>query len=204
MIVVGFGCVMCTLCQGHVNKKGVPSLCITPWTSPRSDFRWRNHGHLIAGLAEKILPVFHRCLPPQPPLASVVVVVVHIVADFLLHPFVQSAFLQMHLILCMSEEGFLRCIVPAVSASRHRLDDIMLRQVFPVFAACVVASLVAVDHEVFRKPIDLVKLCKHRQDETEVDPFGYGPGDDLVRADILDRGKIASPVAFVVDVAVVG
>ena len=77
MIVVVFGCVMCPLCQGHVNKKGVPSLCITPWTSPRSDFRWRNHGHLIAGLAEKILPVFHRCLPPQPPLASVVVVVVY-------------------------------------------------------------------------------------------------------------------------------
>ena len=81
---------------------------------------------------------------------------------------------------------------------------ILCRQVFPVIAACVVASLVAVDHEAFRKPIDLAKLCKHRQDETEVDPFGYGPGDDLVRADILDRGKIASPVAFVVDVAVVG
>ena len=45
--------------------------------------------------------IFHRCPPLQSPLASVVVVVVHIVADFLMHLFVRSAFLQMRLILCM-------------------------------------------------------------------------------------------------------
>ena len=77
----------------------------------------------------------------------------------------------------------------------------MLRQVFPVLVACVMASLVAVDHEAFRKPLDLVQLGKHRHDKTEIDSFGHGPGDDFVRAGILECGKIAPAVASVVDIA---
>ena len=121
MIVVSFGCVMCTLCQGHVNKKGVPSLCITPWTSPRSDFRGLNHGYLTAGLAD-ISPVSSASVPTgicgccsspysrRFPYAPVRTICIPSDASHPLHG---------------AEEGFLRCIVLAVSASRHRLDDIM-------------------------------------------------------------------------------
>ena len=49
--VLGYTILMCTLCQGHNNKKRVLSLWLTPWTSPRSDYHGRNQGYLTAGLA---------------------------------------------------------------------------------------------------------------------------------------------------------
>ena len=50
---------MCTRCQGHVNKKGVPSLFITPWTSPRSDFQY--NGHVISKVK-----IFQGVMPNNP------------------------------------------------------------------------------------------------------------------------------------------
>ncbi len=80
----------------------------------------------------------------------------------------------------------------------------MLRQVFSILAACVVASLVAVDHEAIWKPIDLANLCRHRHDKTKIDSFGHGSGDDFAYAEVLDGGKVASAIGSVVDVADVG
>ncbi len=62
------------------------------------------------------------------------------------------------------------------------------------------ASLVAVYQEPFGKPLDAVKLSQHLDHERQLKAFGHGPCHYLVRARVLDSGKVAAIIGSVIDV----
>ena len=68
------------------------------------------------------------------------------------------------------------------------------------------ASLVRMDEEGARQPGQGIEFPERLDDEGEADRLRKGPGDDLVRRGVLDRGKVASPLAVraVVKIACVG
>ncbi len=68
------------------------------------------------------------------------------------------------------------------------------------------ASLVGMEQERSRQPIDRVQFPEHRDDERKVYRLGERPGDDLVGRRVLDGGEIASLLAVrpIVKIAYVG
>ena len=155
---------------------------------------------------QEIVPEFHGRHLLQAGLRPPVVVIVDVVADLRDHVGEGPASPKAQLVLRVAEEALHRGVVPAIPPPRHGLADAAVREVFPVFAGRVMASLVGMEEERAGKPIDRIELPEHIDDEGHVYRLGERPGDDLVGRRVLDRRKVAPLLAVraVVKIAYVG
>ena len=151
-----------------------------------------------------MLPVFAWCHLFQIPLASAVVVIVHIVVDFLPELFEGDKAIEMEFVLHVSEERLHRSVVPAVAFPGHGLGNSFLRQMLLILDACVLASLVIVDREAFRKILDRFEFSEHIHDKRHVYPVRYTVCHYLIRGGILHGRKIGPAVGAIEQIGDIG
>lgn len=143
------------------------------------------------------------------PLVPVVIVVVEPVINQVVYLRVGIEFPDepLYVVFHMTEERFLRRVIPAVALPRHGLEKVLVFQLRDEGGARVVAPLVAVhDHGV----IELKAVLRHQQinrldNEIDLECVAQAISQDLVRGYIDDGRQIAHlAVTVVVQVGDVG
>lgn len=128
------------------------------------------------------------------PLVAIFVVVVHLIGDNSLNlligvtPGNQSG----NLILHVTEEALLRCVIPAVSLPGHRLHEGSILELLDKGVAGIVAALIAMDdgRVAQRGSILAAHGVNHVKNEVDSEVATEPVSQHFMRTDVKDRGQI--------------
>lgn len=98
-----------------------------------------------------MISVLYRSHLFTSPLISVVIVITYVSIDFLLESLEAGTAKVVNIVLEMTEEGFLRGIIPTVTSSGHGLTKLVFLEQLLKGRACIVAALVGMDKSSFRQ-----------------------------------------------------
>jgi len=150
--------------------------------------------------------IFHWGHFGEPPLVTIVIVVIDEVIDFRNDRLKVIALLEMQLVFHVAEERFLRSVVPTVASSGHGLKQFLLLDEILELIARVMDPLIRVNHRAFCECFvrDVTQNVDRIQDEGQIDRLRGLVRHDFMRCRIENRREEGFPSMRVVQIGDVG